>query len=93
MINVLLTVVLCAIFLSESRLMSSGQLWSGHTQPYFHPGLLDRGYMVEDDHIPFLHRGKLSVTVSENDPLGCDASPLLLLLLIINLVIFNFNCL
>lgn len=47
--------------------MSSEQLLSGHTRPYFHPGLLDRGYMVEDDHIPFLHRGELFVTVREND--------------------------
>lgn len=46
----------------EGRLMSQGQLLTAHTQQqipymYFHPGLMDRGYMVEDDHIPFLHRG------------------------------------
>lgn len=43
--------------LIERRLMSSAQLLSEHYRPYFHPGLLDRAYMVEDDHIPFLHRG------------------------------------
>ena len=42
--------------------MSQGQLLTASTRQqipymYFHPGLMDRGYMVEDDHIPFLHRG------------------------------------
>lgn len=55
----LLTVILCSIFfLLERRLMSSEQLFSEHSRPYFNPGLLDRAYMVEDDHIPFLQRGE-----------------------------------
>ncbi|KAL9954285.1 hypothetical protein ACROYT_G041804 [Oculina patagonica] len=41
--------------LIERRLMSSNQI-SRHTQPYFFPRLMDRGYLVEDDHIPFLER-------------------------------------
>lgn len=45
-------------FLLERRLMSSEQLFSEHSRPYFNPGLLDRAYMVEDDHIPFLQRGE-----------------------------------
>lgn len=44
--------------------MSNNQL-SRHILAYFHPGLLDRQYMVEDDHIPFLERGEESV--GEND--------------------------
>lgn len=39
----------------ERRLLSTGQR-TGRQQPYFIPGLMDRRYLVEDDHIPFLRR-------------------------------------
>ena len=49
-------------FWLERRLMSSNQV-SRHNQPYFFPGLMDRRYLVEDDHVPFLQRSKLFVWV------------------------------
>lgn len=43
--------------LIERRLMSTNHIQArSHPKPYFFPGLMDRQYLVEDDHIPFLER-------------------------------------
>ena len=39
--------------------MSTDLIEAGsHPQPYFYPQLMDRQYIVEDDHIPFLEKSK-----------------------------------
>lgn len=40
----------------ERRLISTNRLIERRPQPYFMHGLMDRRYLVEDDHIPFLER-------------------------------------
>jgi len=43
--------------LIERRLMTTNHIpVMRHRQPYFFPGLMDRRYLVEDDHIPFLEK-------------------------------------
>ena len=44
--------------LTERRLISTNRLIERRPQPYFMHGLMDRRYLVEDDHIPFLERSK-----------------------------------
>lgn len=44
--------------LTERRLISTNRLIERRPQPYFMHGLMDRRYVVEDDHIPFLERSK-----------------------------------
>jgi len=53
--------LLFVCFLSlERRLMTTNHIpVIRHRQPYFFPGLMDRRYLVEDDHIPFLEKSKL----------------------------------
>ena len=49
------------MFLLERRLMSTNHIEAmTHRQPYFYPQLMDRQYLVEDDHIPFLEKSKLT---------------------------------
>lgn len=51
------SILLCLL---EVRLLTIGAISDGR-HPYFPPTLVDRRYLVEDDHIPFLERSKSSV--------------------------------